>query len=656
MINMKKNKWHNFVKELSNLIFFWLFGVCFFFVFRVLFIVIYSKETSEGIGFNEYYKVLLMGFRYDASITAYFLIIPFLALLFLSFLGLFNVIRSVRKIFQYLFVILSSIITVVTINYYAEYNNQFNNFLFLALYDDQKAVAGTILKDFHPVANLLSLLLIIVSSIYIFKFYEKKETIYRFLNKPKFRFYQYILVFVSIVLFVFSIRGSVNDIPIKRRMAGVSKDLFLNKTITNPFFSLNYAYEDFRELNASNGENPFMKEEEFLKTYPKKYVSDYIERTAPGTDKDKPKQIFIVIMESYDSWPLLKKYESFGFSKELSHIAENGTHFVNFLPAANATFFSYGAIVTNIPYCGVNISHLGETREQYVTSIFAQFKKLGYQTNLFYGGFLSWENIGEFSKHQGVDHIFCATDIGGEADEGLWGVPDRKLFDLVLEKTDADKYSLNIILTTSYHTPYSINVEKEGFPYRSARDFPKNVAKYYDNAMTINELGHLWYGDKAIGEFVLKAKDKYKDGVFTFTGDHFGRKFINHKPNLYEKSSVPFIMYGKNIPKEISKVPGSHIDIMPTLIEMVAPKDFKYYSFGTSLFSQNKKDAIAYRKYMDYTDLYSFPKEEKLVKYNLKTAHETQLDKNNVEKKHNKLMSLAWYYTMKGNEIKPNKE
>ena len=67
-------------------------------------------------------------------------------------------------------------------------------------------------------------------------------------------------------------------------------------------------------------------------------------------------------------------------------------------------------------------------------------------------------------------------------------------------------------------------------------------------------------------------------GVFTFTGDHFGRKFINHKPNLYEKSSVPFIMYGKNIPKEISEVPGSHIDIMPTLIEMVAPKDFKYFT------------------------------------------------------------------------------
>lgn len=97
---MKKNKWHNFVKELSNLIFFWLFGVCFFFVFRVLFIVIYSKETSEGIGFNEYYKVLLMGFRYDASITAYFLIIPFLALLFLSFFGAFQCNTKRKKNFS----------------------------------------------------------------------------------------------------------------------------------------------------------------------------------------------------------------------------------------------------------------------------------------------------------------------------------------------------------------------------------------------------------------------------------------------------------------------------------------------------------------------------------------------------------------------------
>ena len=649
---MEQNKWNNFLKELANIFFFWLVAVLFFLVFRISFILIFSKEleTSET---NEFLKVLLMGFRFDASITAYFLLIPFLVLLIFSGFNKFSLIKRVRKTFQVLFVVLSTLITVVTINYYTEYNNQFNNFLFLALYDDKKAVAGTILKDFHPILNILSIVIILVALFFIFKFFENRTAIFTVLSKPKSKFYPYFLVIISIALFFASIRGSINDIPVKRRMAGISKDMFLNKTITNPFYSLDYAYEDYKELNGNTDENPFMKNEVFFKTYTQKHVSDYLVKQAAGTTTEKPKQIFIVIMESYDSWPLLKKYQGFGFSKQLSNIAENGTHFVNFLPAAHATFYSYGAIVTDIPYCGVNISKMANLREQYITSIFAQFKKLGYQTNLFYGGFLSWENIGEFTKHQGVDRIFCAADIGGETDEGLWGVPDRKLFNKVLQETDPSKPSLNIILTTSYHTPYAINIDQEGFPYKSTKDFPKDVAKYYDEAMTLRELGHLWYGDKAIGEFVNQAKNKYKDGLFTFTGDHFGRKFINHNPNLYEKSSVPFIMFGKNIPKTINTTPGTHIDIMPTLIEMVAPKGFTYYSFGKSLFSKDKKDAIAYTKSIENTDLYSLPKDEKAQKINLKTLKQEQIENNEEQKKQDQFMSLAWYYTMIGNDIKP---
>jgi phosphoglycerol transferase MdoB-like AlkP superfamily enzyme len=62
--------------------------------------------------------------------------------------------------------------------------------------------------------------------------------------------------------------------------------------------------------------------------------------------------------------------------------------------------------MTNVPNCGINLSHIGTVNEPFVTSIFSQFKKLGYQTNFYYGGYLSWENIGELSKYQGVDRIF----------------------------------------------------------------------------------------------------------------------------------------------------------------------------------------------------------------------------------------------------------
>ena len=43
---------------------------------------------------------------------------------------------------------------------------------------------------------------------------------------------------------------------------------------------------------------------------------------------------------------------------------------------------SLGAIISGIPYCGVNISKIGASR-LFESSLFYQFKKLGYQTNIF---------------------------------------------------------------------------------------------------------------------------------------------------------------------------------------------------------------------------------------------------------------------------------
>ena len=646
------SKWDKFLKELANLSFFWIFGVLFFFVFRVLFLLMYRKQLSESATATEYAKAFLMGFRFDCTVVAYFLLIPFLLLLSLSYFNLFKTIRIANILHQYLFVILSTIICVVTINFFGEYHSQFNNFLFLGLYDDRKAVMNTILEDFHPVLNILSIIVSIILGILILRSFETKDWIYRQLLKFKGKGKKSIVVAVALLLFVFSIRGSVTDVPAIRKWAGVSKDAFLNKIVINPYRSLFYAKEDFDEINILEGKNPYMEETDFMTTFSKPFVSDYLKKQAHGAMIKKPKQIFIVIMESYDSWPLMDKYVPFQFSTKLNAIKNEGTHFDYFLPAADATFDSFGATVTNVPYMGVNISKVGQLHEPYATSVFLQFKKLGYQTNLFYGGFSSWQNIAEFSKYQGVDRFFSATDAGGDSDSGTWGVEDEKLFDLVVSKTDTTKYSLNIILTTSYHAPYTVDVYKKGFPYRSEKDLPEAMKKYYDGGMTIEEMGHLWYGDYAIGKFMEKATKKYPTAIYSFTGDHFGRRFLNSKPNLYERSSVGFIMYGKNIPKAVNHTAGSHIDIMPTLIEMVAPKGFEYYSFGTSMYEPQKEMSITFNKLITNTDLYYLPKEAKIEKLELFTMKESRIDATPLKSNYNKQMALAWYYTIKGNTIK----
>lgn len=648
-IELKRKR---FLRELSNLIFFWFFGVAFFTVFRLAFIYIFRQKIQHSIGFSEMLDVLLMGFRFDCTAVAYFLLLPFLLLLVLAPFNLYRIIEITRKVHQVVFIILSTLICVVTINYFQEYGDQFNHFLFLALYDDQKAVFNTIIEYYHPFLNSFIIILTVVLGLMIFRFLEKKKTIYQLFKKIRFKRSKYVFALIVLILFIFGIRGSFSSIPVLREYSGISTDNFLNKTIINPFRSLKYAIKDFNRLNELGDKNPYMDDKAFKAAFPQDKVTDVVKKIAQGPTIEKPKQIFIVVMESYDSWPLMDKYQGFHFADNLKSIAQNGTHFSHFLAAGNTTIDSFGAIMTNVPNCGINLSHIGTSGQPFETSIFTQFKKLGYETNFYYGGYLSWENIGDLSKYYGVDRIYSGVDGGGKTDTGGWGIEDEKLFNLVMQHTDKNKYSLNIILTTSYHAPYTVDLEAKGFPYKSTDDFPPAMKKYFDGAMNIKELGHLWYGDKALGDFVRKAEKQFSSSIFNFTGDHFGRKFINSKPNLYEKSSVAYVMYGKSIPKSLNFTPGSHIDIMPTLIEMIAPKGFEYYSFGESMFTKGKNEGISFDKMIEGNDLYYFPKGSNIEKIDLTTFKETSFRKSDLEQKHNKLMALAWYYTMKGNDLK----
>jgi phosphoglycerol transferase MdoB-like AlkP superfamily enzyme len=140
----------------------------------------------------------------------------------------------------------------------------------------------------------------------------------------------------------------------------------------------------------------------------------------------------------------------------------------------------------------------------------------------------------------------------------------------------------------SYYTPYEEDVYAKGFQHKSINDLPEKFTEIYnEEQIPLNILGHFWYADKTPGNFLEKAEKKYTNSLFAFTGDHFSRKFNNGAPTLYESSSVPFILYGKDIIPEKKDISGSHIDITPTLLNLINPQKTTYYSFGNSLFKTN---------------------------------------------------------------------
>jgi phosphoglycerol transferase MdoB-like AlkP superfamily enzyme len=540
----------------------------------------------------------------------------------------------------------------VTINYFREYNDQFNHFLFVALYDDRKAVFETIVTDFNPIINLITIVAISMICFYIIRYFNKRNRIAEYLQKIKYTPYRILFLSIIIFLFIGSIRGSFGNRPAMRKWSSVSRDPFLNKTIINPFRSLKYAISDFNKINKEYGENPFGIIGNNISDNNRHTITSIIEKHSKGNTIKKPSQIFLIVMESYDSWPLLDKYSEFGIATNLKKIENKGASFINFLPASASTMNSFGAIITGIPYSGVNISKIGAINESYPSSLFNQFKKLGYETNFFYGGFLSWQNIGNLVKNQGADNLYSASDAGGKTASGVWGIEDDKLFKLVLNTIDKDTNSFNVILTTSYHPPYSIDIYGMGFQYRTEQDLPSKAQTQYTGAMPLKALGHIWYSDKSIGDFVSQAEDKYDKSLYCFTGDHFGRRFINSKPNLFEKSTVPFIIYGSDVKAQINTTPGSHVDIIPTLVEMIAPKNYKYYSFGNSLFfNSDNKLGIGYHKIISKNELQYFSKNSDIQTYNFKTGTNSYITKSDYYSEYRKFLSLSWHFTVIGDSI-----
>ncbi|MDG1227222.1 MAG: LTA synthase family protein [Polaribacter sp.] len=646
---MKKKE--PFLSEFSNLLFFWFIAVTYFFIFRLIFILIYNSDINSELSTSNYINGLFMGFRYDNISIAYFLLIPLISALTLIPLKKVDIAIKIRKIFQIICSVVSVIISIVTINYYSEYKDQFNHFIFMGLYDDKIAVFKTIITDFNPFLNGIILFILIFLFIRIFAYYENKNKIYSFLNSYQFKYKSFIVKFLAITLYVGCFRASYGDYPVRRHYAAVTPDHFINKTIINPIKALEYAIIDFREINKVDKQNPFGK---LPKHVQENYesINNFIRKQKSSliTLSDTPDQIFLIIMESYDSWALSDKYSDLKLTLELKKIKEKGVDFTNFLPASYSTFNSLGSIITSIPYCGVNMSKIGANKK-FSTSIFSQFKELGYETNYFYGGYLSWQNLQNFIKKQGADNIYGAPDSSEE--KVIWGIIDEYLFDLVLKKVDKTKKSLNIILSTSHHSPYEVDVYKKGFFYKNKQDLPLKYQKIYNQKNTsLRDLGHLWYSDKSLGNFVRKAEKKYSNSLFAITGDHFGRKFINTNPTLYESSSVPFILYGntvKKLPKKI-ETPGSHKDISATLIDIVAPNNFSYQSFGNSMFNASTENiGYAYQKIVTKDLIKTYSKN-----YGEKTFYfERKIKKNiNYKEKLDSVMSLSWQYIIKGNKIK----
>lgn len=575
----------------------WIILMAMLSAFRVFMITYYHNYLGAEASFYDIILCIFAGMKFDARFALLGVTPTLILSLFATSTHNALWLHNFRILYGQFVVGLTLLVLIVDCVFFYEYHDHFNHWIFGVIFDDQAAILQTAWNAF-PILLLLALL---IASLFLTRFLLNK-----FLQTPLVRFrsiermkYPVFAKILTTLLMIFIIKCGITCTlgwnSLSRKDTAVTGDMFLNKMVYNPYYALYSTVKDYRKLNSGRGIEFYLPNTNILSAlqtlYPEKNVNsnsieDWIhhEVKKPLVEK-KPKHIFLVIMESQDNWPLLEKYEQLGLNPNLKRFSDKGIHVRSFISAGTGTMPALNSIIMGLPEVGIETQYQAIAKKPLSTSIAEQFKTLGYKTNLFYGGLLSWRKLGELAHNQGFDNIYGSGNIKVDL-ENEWGVNDAELFKFVENKVKEEKEpTFNLIMTTSNHPPHSIDVKKEGFPHEK---FPEAITQYLDKTAELNILAHVWYTDRCLGDFVDNFEKDYPDTLFVFTGDHWSRRFLNRIPTLYEKKSVPLIIYGPEVLKldevKTREIAGSHLDIAPTIIELIAPEAHAYKSLGKNLF------------------------------------------------------------------------
>lgn len=572
-------------------------------VFRMFFIFWMASYMGTGTGSHDVLTAIWRGTRLSMQTAGALTLVSFVPGFLLHYLWP-RWERCCVLVLNTILLVPLSILYVASFPFYRQFHANFNQMLFTGANDDLYALLITMVQQYYLPVRLAGALLLayvlwrILRAFLDNEFFEnlfvgmRLPRLVRWLGRLAFLYLTYIVVLLGIFGGSLGWQTSVNW-----ENAGVTKDEFLNEAILDNVQACYRAYSLNERMLACNGLD-FTTDD--IRTLAAKLANKpadtddldvYLTREAQGAQIEKPKQVVVIVSESFANWPLLDKYKDIPISQGMrSLIAEDDTDYCpTFLPNGASTVSAVTGVVTGFADANLYLTTMPESfAAPYPTASAPQMQKLGYDTNFWYAGPSTWERIGAFTQAQGFAHFYSRGDFG-DVPGSVWGCEDEVLYEKVLAGLDADTPSFNVVLNASNHSPYDLDLDAKGFDREAVREaLPED---HQQDEELLKELGHYWYADRELAKFVKEIKEKCPDSLIVIVGDHADRYNIDKTPTTYERYGIPFIITGRGIHKGtlLPDSAGSQIDIMPTIYELIAPQGFSYMSVGSSLTRTNRQ-------------------------------------------------------------------
>ena len=621
------NRWQRLFEGIKTEIMAFLFFSVLLTIFRVVFLWIFQSQLAT-VPIEEILKSLWFGFRLSLKTVGTICLFGFiLGTLVQTFVPKWPSLR-LKQIIYSIATILLTFLFLGRIPFYKIFNSSYNMMLINGKHDDIGAIVNTAINEYNAFFYIICAIVIsVILTGFLLKVLSistKKYSINNVISTkwyPKTKLAQWItgiclVIVFSLIFVVFRFGGALNYTnSINWESAARLNSNLLNETIlddaqalyrvksiakrTSELEDIHLTPAELHEKIQSIGGNP--SSTRFDEAFTKTITTERLQQ--------QPQSINIILGESYGLWPFLTEFNEPG-----AYLVEQGRKYAASpqsmgtqmaLAQGTGTMPAIIGLLTGMPDTGMYPNYnVGMLQEPYGLGIGPVMKKLGYKTVFWYGGFSTWQNVKNFALEQGFDEFHDASEMPSN-ETNAWGVADGDMFKAInayMDKHRGEKI-INVIMTTSNHPPYSVNVAKEGYDADKVRkNLPDSIA---NTDKQINEMGHIWYADHVMGEFISKEEQSDPTSLFVITGDHSERFTFAREQSANVFSTIPIIFYGQGIKKEwlSPNAFGMSIQIIPTLAELVGRTGQTYEAMVPSLFNQGPF-VFNHRLWMDTNGIY----------------------------------------------------
>jgi phosphoglycerol transferase MdoB-like AlkP superfamily enzyme len=557
---------------------FWLLLFCFS---RALFLA-YEFHQTVNLTFVTILKTFIYGFRLDASLTGYIILLTAVLMAVSEWMAKPKVRMVIFQSLTFLLLLVTGLIVMADLELYRNWGFRIDAMVLDYLMTPQLAMAST--PTSWVIAFLLGWLLFVGGAFFLFS---------RFLmpvvrSFEKLKWWQAALFIPIAATMILPIRGSLDVAPINAGSVYFSNDMYANHAAVNAVWNFNYSLLKRKEDNRLNVN--WMDDDKAFQEVNGKMALNRADSTALKLVTVPHPNLIVIVLESFSGTIIEPLGGVPHVTPNMSRFANEGVFFSNVYATGNRSDKGLVAILSGYP-AQVKASIMKYPKKTNgLTSIAKVLRSNGYSTTFYYGGDVNFANMRSYMFGIGFQRIVAIDDFDGALQNAKWGVHDEVTFNRLMTEMDtAQSPTFKTLFTLTSHEPFEIPVK----PY------------FANNTEVEKSINAFHYTDSCLGNFIDMAKTKpwWKNTIVVLVADHCSLMPVSMEINDPKRYHIPMIWLGGALtqsPVKIDKLMAQY-DLPGTILQQMnfPTTDFTFsrnalgdHYRGEAVFANN--DGIGY--------------------------------------------------------------